>query len=125
MNIIFDKKEGYLYFNITGDYTGKRDYAKIIDIIDITIRYGYSTILVNVKDLNYHFDTTQRFILSEHWVNLCRDAGWIKTAILGKKEMMDKFTENVINNRGIEFRLFSDEQEAIDWLQKRPYPLSI
>ncbi len=119
MNISFNEKEGYLYFKITGDYNGKGDYAKIVNIVDTTKKHGYSTLLVDVKELNYHFDITQRFILSEHWVNLCRDAGWIKTAILGNKEIMDKFTETVINNRGVEFRLFSDEQEAVDWLQKK------
>ncbi len=105
MNISFDKKEGY-------------DYAKLMDIVDTTIKQGYSTLLIDVKDFNYHLDTTERFILSEQWVDLCREAGWIKTAILGKKEIMDKLSENVINNRGVEFRLFSDEQEAIDWLHK-------
>ena len=125
MDISYEMKEEYLYFKVTGDFNDKKDFPQIVNIVDITKKQNYSCLLIDVKELNYHFNTTQRFSLSEHWVSLCKDAGWIKTAILGKKEIMDTFSEDIITNRGVEFRLFSNEQEAINWLQKKSYQMSI
>ena len=58
----------------------------------------------------------KRFDISEYWVKISRGTDYIKTAVLGDGEKMDKFTENVIVNRGGNFKLFTDEQDAINWL---------
>jgi len=117
MEISFEKKEEYLHFKIIGNYDDIKDFNKIKELGNILKKHGYSTILIDVRDLNYKFNTLQRFQLSEYWVKICRELGFIKTAILGKQEKMDKLTENVVINRGFDFRLFIDEKEAVDWLK--------
>ena len=117
MEISFEKKEGYIHFKIIGYYDDIKDFDKIKELGDIPKKHGYSTILVDVRDFNYNFNTLKRFQLSEYWVKICRELGFIKTAIIGKQEKMDKLSENVVINRGFDFRLFTDEKEAIDWLK--------
>jgi hypothetical protein len=116
MQITYEMKKDYIYFKIIGEYNDSEDFDKINDLCDIAKKHGFSTVLVDVRDLNYDFDTLKRFNLSEYWVEICSDSGYIKTAILGLEEKMDKLSENVINNRGFEFRLFTDEKEAVNWL---------
>jgi len=43
-----------------------------------------------------------------------------KLALVGREDQMlpDNFVENVAVNRGINLRLFTDLEEAIDWLKK-------
>ena len=41
----------------------------------------------------------------------------IKIACLRNKNKRDDFTEIVARNRGANFRLFTDEYEAINWLK--------
>jgi hypothetical protein len=82
--------------------------------ISFEIRKDY--IRFKIRGFNYYLGTFERFNLSEYWVDICRDSGYIKTAILGLERKMDKFSETVINNRGFEFRLFTDEKEAVNWL---------
>jgi hypothetical protein len=118
MEIQFEKKDGYIHFKIIGEFEESSDFGKIKELGDIPKKYGYSTILIDVRNLNYNLDTLKRFQLSEYWVKICRDLGFIKTAILGKEEKMDRLSENVIMNRGFDFRLFTNEKEAIDWLIK-------
>jgi hypothetical protein len=117
MKISFEKKDGYIHFKIKGEFKESKDFSKIKNLGEISKKYGFSTILVDVIKLNYNFDTLKRFQLSEYWVKICRDLGFIKTAILGNEDKMDKLSENVIINRGFDFRLFTDEKLAVDWLK--------
>ena len=116
MEISFEKKEDYIHFKITGELYDSDDFHKMKDMCDITRQHGYSKILVDVRDFNYFLSTLKRFNISEYWVKISIESDYIKTAVLGDGEKMDKFTENVIVNRGGNFKLFTDEQDAINWL---------
>jgi hypothetical protein len=117
MEITFDKKKNFIHFKITGEYSESEDIDKIKDLCIIPKENGYSTILVDVRELNYELDTFKRFDLSEYWVKLFRELHFITAAILGNKENMDEFSENIISNRGGNFKLFTNENEAVDWLK--------
>ena len=43
-----------------------------------------------------------------------------KTALVGREDQMlsDNFVENVAVNRGVNLKLFTDADEAIDWLKE-------
>jgi hypothetical protein len=118
MELNFEKKNNYIHFKITGEYKESEDIDKIKDLCIIPKENGYSTILVDVRGLKYELDTIKRFDLSKHWVKLCRELHFITAAILGNEEKMDEFSENVISNRGGNFKLFTDEKEAVDWLRR-------
>jgi hypothetical protein len=112
----FEIKKEYIHFKITGEYEKSKDFEKLKEFCDITKQHKCSKILIDIRGFNYILNAFERFDLSEYWVEICRDSGYIKTAILGLEEKMDKLSENVINNRGFEFRLFTDEKEAVNWL---------
>jgi hypothetical protein len=116
MQITYEMKKDYIYFKIIGEYNDSEDFEKINDLCDIAKKHGFSTILIDVRDLNYDFDTFKRFNLSEYWVKKCYDLGIYKTAVIGIERRMDILSENVVNNRGFEFKLFTNEKEAIIWL---------
>ena len=118
IDIAVEKKKKYICFKITGEYTEQEDFNRIKEIGIITKRNGYSAILVDVRNLNYKFDTSKRFTLSEYWAKICMDVGIISTAILGSKGIIDPFTETVVANRGGNLRLFIDKKDAIHWLQQ-------
>ena len=117
MEMSFEPKNDYINIKIIGVYKESEDFEKIKKIFVDIKQYGYSTMLVDVRDLNYHFDTPKRFYLSEYWVELCKDLGYVTTAVLGKEEKMNSFSEDVVSNRGVTFKLFTDEKEAVDWLK--------
>ena len=117
MEMNFEKKEDYIHFKLFGKYNDSEDFNKIKDLCEIPKQHGYSNILVDVRDLNYILDIFKRFELSKYWAKLSSDSGFIKTAILGIDEKMDRFSEDVICNRGGSFKLFTDENEAVNWLK--------
>jgi hypothetical protein len=113
----FEKKKDYIHFKLIGNYNDLEDFKKIKDLCEIPKQHGYTNILVDVRDLNYFFDIFRRFELSKYWAKLSSESGFIKTAILGIEGKMNKFSEDVICNRGGNFKLFIDELEAINWLK--------
>lgn len=118
MQITFEMKKDYISFKIIGEYKDSEDFEKIKDLCNIAKKHGFSTVLVDVRDLNYDFNTFKRLKLSEYWVKNCYDLGIYKTAVIGIEGRMDKLSENVVNNRGFEFKLFTREKEAVNWLNK-------
>jgi hypothetical protein len=117
MEMSFEKKKDFIYFKISGKYSKEDDFDRIKDLFFISKRNGYSKILADVRDLEYNFDTYTRFDLSKYWLKLLNDIHFISTAVLGNKEVLNKFSENFIVNRGGKFKQFTDEKEAIDWLK--------
>ena len=113
----FEQKKDYVYAKTIGVYKESEDFEKIEELFINSKQYGYSTILVDIRDLNYNFDIPKRFFLSEYWVKLCKDLGYVTTAVLGNEEKMDRFSEDVISNRGVTFKLFTDEKKAVEWLK--------
>ena len=116
LKISFEIKKEYIHFKITGEYDKSKDFEKIKDLCNITKQHKCSKVLIDIRGFNYSLGTFERFNLSEYWVEICKESGYIKTAILGLERKMDKFSENVVINRGFEFRLFTDEKKAVNWL---------
>ena len=118
MQISFEKKKDYIYFKITGEYDNSVDFEKIKTLTDIPKQHDYSTILIDIRDFHYNLNAADKYNLSEYWVKICRNLDFLATAILGSGEKMDDFSENVITNRGGNYKLFTDEKQAVDWLMK-------
>jgi hypothetical protein len=77
-------------------------------------RRGYRRALADLRAVEGQFSDADRFFLA---LNLADQiVGKIRLAALFRVEMINKFGENTAVNRGAEFFVTSDRDEALSWL---------
>ena len=118
MKINFEKKKKYIHFKATEMYNEPEDFDTVKEMFKITRKNGYSRILVDVRALDYNFNTIEYYDFDVHWSEFIRDESVLISAVLVDNEKFNLFPEDVIVNRGGIFKIFTEEQEAINWLEE-------
>ena len=84
---------------------------------------GRKAVLVDIRDVTGEpLTTRERFRAGEHVAELQRGLGrGIAFAVVGNEPMVDsrRFAETVGRNRGANARVFTDIDEAVDWIEKK------
>ena len=119
MNLIlnYEKKLSYIYFKAKGKYF-EGEESKILDqFIQKCKEYNCYRLLLNCEDVDFNVRTMNNFIIGTKIAEKCGKPGeMIKIACVRGSKLTDYFIETVAVNRGASFRIFSDENEAIEWL---------
>jgi hypothetical protein len=116
MQIQIEPKAAYLYVHVEGPFELFQAKEFHQRILDMSSAHGLSRILIDSRQLKGNISTMDRF-----------EAGSfseikpskLQTAIVASEEhiLPDKFYENVTNNRGINTKVTSNINEALDWLK--------
>lgn len=110
----YEKRAGYLYL----EYSEKYEYRKVIDLAheleDICRDENHNKVLVKVVGLVEDIGTLDKFRLAVEMARIIRSPKQI--AVLVQEGSIDRFTETVAVNRGLNVRLFNEAVDALKWL---------
>lgn len=115
MEIEFQDQTDYLLVVAPGPWTEETAIHLIDEAKRVATERGQSHILLDLRQWTRPQREMTRFSSGEHLAKVFLSSG-IKVAAFASPEAINKFGENVAVNRGAWFRVFGDEQEAIQWL---------
>lgn len=111
-------KEAYVLVEFSGTFSveaGKR----CVDRMDAACEeYDRSKVLLDCRGLTGNMDIFDRFKVTEYGTSQHRH--FRRLALLALEEMVlpDRFIENVAVNRGMDLKIFTELDEAEQWLSK-------
>lgn len=114
----FEPREGYLFARATGIRTHHSVASLTETIFEKAVELGLSKLLVDVSDLEGTLSVLDSYSLVTAVFKPIRWRGITKAAVVdgsGSRIQM-AFSELVARNRGYNYRIFNDEEEAIEWL---------
>jgi len=111
-------REGYLEARLTGDFRLERFKRQIETILQTAKDRNLDKVLVDVARMaRFEFlNTTDRFEMATHAARLAGNL--VQIALVGRPIQLDRerFGEQVAQNRGLNIRIFVDEDAALAWL---------
>jgi hypothetical protein len=117
----FDENDEY----ITATLTGIRRPDTLIDAAAKTSAHcrdrGVFFVLIDVRGMSGGLDTMETFEVAGHEIPQQADTRkLVRSAILDHPENIKRirFFETVAINRGLNVKVFDDEDRAIEWLQR-------
>lgn len=117
INTEITKKDSYIHFKLNGEFPGIEILTGFDKIIESSEKYNIKNILLDIRNFNYDLSNMDSFNIGQYIANTYSEYK-LKIACLRKKDKKNDFTETVAINRGAFFKLFNNEKEAIDWLNK-------
>lgn len=85
-------------------------------LIDACHAHERKKAIVDARELQTDFDTMEIFELGESAVTLTRHG--LRVALVARQNMLDRLFEDVAFNRGGVIGVFTDMDEARDWVLK-------
>jgi hypothetical protein len=120
-NLTIEKKRNVLWVTATGTRSLATVLAMSRDILAACVEYKVTKVLTDVRTLGERLSTIEAYkIVDQHFPTI-RDRSVIThCAILDLKEFEDSYSffEDLAVNRDFNLRIFSDPDEAVEWLQK-------
>ena len=115
--LIIERKANFLYYTLSGEYD-KNDfllYPKMV--VNACEKEQIYNVLINGLKVNgTNVPTMERYFIGE---TIAKTLGpKIKLAVVWPREHINKFTENVAVNRGIQILVVGDFETAREWLLK-------
>jgi len=125
MELSIQVRPSYLSVEISGLFDLVAAEACLRDILSAAANEGLQKILIDVRRLQGILSTADRFSIGQfvsrerlkHEVT--RD---VRMAFVGKDPVVEpgRLAETVAVNRGARFRVLTDLEEALDWLEVSP-----
>jgi hypothetical protein len=115
------KREDVLWVKATGTRSLQTVLAMSEDIFTACIEQNTTKVLVDVRALEGRLETMEAYQIPDKHFPKMRDRSVItRAAIVDLEEFRNiyKFFENVAVNRGFALRVFSDLDEALEWLNE-------
>jgi len=112
------QKEAYIRFDYTGDFSEVMGKQCIDAMVEACSQVQLSKALLDCRHMTGEIQIFDSFRVAKYGVKMI---GIIyKTALVGREDQMfpDNFVENVAVNRGVNPKIFTDIDEAIDWLKE-------
>jgi len=115
-NTITYTDEGvYLFVSVRGPWNVSIIEKYILEVRQRLDELGYKRVLVDDQQLTYPGGSSiERYKVG---VIIAREWGpYIKAAVISQPENISRYTETTAINRGANFMVFSDQEEAKKWL---------
>ena len=119
MGINYNKKEDYLHINIKKTYDYDTFMSDLEKIKIETKKIGYKKIIIDLLESdsgNWEIKDMERFYIGEKIVDLFGFPEHVKIALICDKKYYDNFVETVTSNRGVEYKVFFNIEDAVEWL---------
>jgi len=112
------QKEAYIRFDFTGDFSEVIGKQCIDAMVEACSQLQLSKALLDCRSMTGEIQTFNSFAVAKYGVKMIGIIS--KTALVGREDQMlpDNFVENVAVNRGVNLKIFTDADEAIDWLKE-------
>jgi len=115
-------KDDYLLAVASGTFGVKEYRELLVDILFQCIENSKSKLLFDVRTFKGNLSTFQRFTLATYFATLSRqhpETAAIQVAVVGHPPLIDpnRFGETVAKNHGVNIKVTTDIDEAVEWLQ--------
>jgi len=112
------QKEAYIRFDFTGEFSEMTGKQCIDAMVEASSQLQHSKALLDCRNMIGEIKILESFMVAKYGGKM---RGFLsKTALVGREDQMlpDNFVENVAVNRGVNLKIFTDVEEAIDWLKE-------
>ena len=111
------QREGYLLFDFTGEFSQEAGKQCIDAMVEVCTQAQISRALLDCRNMTGEIQILESFMVAEYGVKMIGSIS--KFALVGREDQMfpDNFVENVAVNRGINLKLFTDIEKAVNWLK--------
>jgi hypothetical protein len=111
------RKEGYLHLTAHGSFSLDGGRHTLDAVAAACAQEDCDLVLLDCRSLEGELPVMDRFDVAEYGASAVPHS--IKIAVLAQEEQIlsDRFFENVARNRGLTLSMFSDPDEALEWLQ--------
>lgn len=121
ITISFNSDQHYLLVTVEGWYTLSNAIAIFKTAIDHSLLHEKKSLLIDINKLSGTIPLTDRFTFAETTSGyfIQKAVGKInRLAVVGKEPIVDpdRFGETVARNRGLNVLVFTDLEQAIQWL---------
>ena len=116
--LAIEAKGSHLFVRARGVRTRFTVTAMTMEIFDIALDNGLAQVLVDVRELKGRLGTLDNYLLVTEVFAKLRGKGMRKAAIVDEQvsSLGEWFLETVARNRGFNFRVFTDQADALAWL---------
>lgn len=114
-NAVIERKKGYLYVEYSKPYNVDDLINLSKEALDISKNEGIKKLLLDVSQMPGKVKPMDRYEIGVKSALLFRYK--LKIAVLYKIEEINGFAETVASNRGMNVKIFSNRDEALDWLE--------
>lgn len=110
----------HLLVRASGVRTRAAVEAITAEVFDTVLANGLAKALIDVRELKGRLGTLDSYYLVTEVFAKLRGKGMTKAAIVDRppSPIREWFLETVARNRGYNFRMFADERDALEWLQR-------
>ena len=112
------QKEAYVRFDYTGEFSQAAGKQCVDAMVEACSRFKLSRALLDCRKMTGEIQILESFRVAQYGGKM---RGLLsKTALVGRQDQMlsDNFVENVAVNRGVNLKIFTDIEEAINWLEQ-------
>ena len=112
------QREGYVLFDFAGEFNLEAGKQCIDAMVEACSQSKISRALLDCRNMTGEIEIMESFMVAKYGVKMIGSIS--KCALVGREDQMfpDNFVENVAVNRGINLKLFTDVEKAVDWLEK-------
>ncbi|MFC2027960.1 hypothetical protein ACFLU3_04670 [Chloroflexota bacterium] len=116
----FKHEPGYLYVQATGISNVENQIAMASDYLAECDKYGYSMLLLDVRELTGGSDmsTVEAYDLIKKDLRALDIPSLLKVSVVDLEELSEgsRFVEKLAYITGLNLRIFTDIDEAVKWL---------
>ena len=114
----YKHEPNYLHVQVTGIRTIENIIAMLKDYHAVSDKHGYSKVVLDVRGMTGKLGVFNAYKLGKKNVQEFSQPGQLKVSIIDLEENreLSEFMENVVVNAGFNVRIFSDVDEAMEWL---------
>ena len=112
----FEAREGYLAARLFGPFTAANNLEHLRAVMEECQRRGFTKVLFDTTRESGDMSFLSRFYLGDEAGTFWDRAITIAVFALEEQIDRDRFAVKVAQNRGILASIFSDENEAVQWL---------
>ena len=114
LDLSFENTGDYLHVRVRGEWKRQEIMAGIQNVAERAQKAGQTRILLDIRELSAPRNELDRFMAGEAIAKFFHSP--FKIVAVRSVDLMDKFAENVAVNRGANFIVLSDFDEAVLWL---------
>jgi len=118
LTICFEDADDYLLARVEGRWTPDSVSQGIQEMVKKARDGGHSRVLLDLRKLSAPPTDFARFRAGEQIAEMSR--GILKIAAVYPEELINKFAEDTAVNRGAQFTVVADFDEAVQWLLSSP-----
>jgi hypothetical protein len=112
------KKDNYLHVTVSGIFSPELSEDSIDNMVAAAKKDEFTKILFDIRPMSGEIGVLDRFESGRYGALIIPQN--FKIAMLGRNDQIspDKFFQTVVRNRGVNLKVFSEFEKAIEWLMR-------